>query len=133
MVETEIAHFELHSNYCRLFKKNNRLSEHHFHVKYKNDITEQETPHSDLPTEEFAIHEITACAKTQNIIKTMEFHMCPGNSDFSEVKKNKFADGNDLNFYDKQKNIKAETENKIFSTVEELDIIRTISFYTKIR
>ena len=59
--------------------------------------------------------------------------MCLGNSDFSEVIKNKFADGNDLKFYDKQKNVKAEIENNIFSTVEELDTIRTISFYTKIR
>ena len=133
MVETEVAPFELRSNNCRLFKKNTRLSEHHLLVKYKNNITEQETPHSDLPTEEFPIHEITGCAKTQNIIKTIEFHMCLGNSDFSEVIKNKFADGNDLKFYDKQKNVKAEIENNIFSTVEELDTIRTISFYTKIR
>ena len=32
-----------------------------------------------------------------------------------------------MNFYDKQKNIKAKIENKIFSTVEELDTIRTIN------
>ena len=58
----------------------------------------------------------------------VEFHICPGNSDFPEVIKNKFTHGTDLNFYDKQKNIKAKIENKIFSTVEELDSIRTINY-----
>ena len=196
VVETEIAPFEVHSNNCRLCMKHTRLNEHHFLVKYKSNITEQETPHLDLPTEEFSIHEIIAYAKTQNMIKTMEddmsltlssikaydgkpvidfsikiykedfsweifvfhktiskhltyisrlpsyinrsnlqsffdfyleFHICPGNSDFPEVIKNKFAHGTDLNFHDKQKNVKAKIENKIFSTVEELDTIRTIN------
>ena len=157
--------------------KHTRLSEHHFLVKYKN-ITEQETPHSDLSTEEFTIYEIVACAsKTQYFIKTvqdnmsltlpnikvydckpvidfsikiskedfswelfvfqktiskqltyastlpsfinqsnvqsffnsyLEFHICPGNSDFPELIKNKF-------------------ENKKFSTVGELDTIQTMN------
>ena len=52
--------------------KHTRLSEHHYLVKYKNNITEQETPHLDLMTEEFTIHEIIAYTKTQNIIKTLE-------------------------------------------------------------
>ena len=72
VVETEIAPFELHSNNCRLFMKHTKLSEHNFLVKYKNNITEQETPHLDLPREKFTIHEIITCAKTQNIIKTIE-------------------------------------------------------------
>ena len=38
----------------------------------------------------------------------LEFHICPGNSDFPKVIKNKFAHGTDLNFYDKQKNVKAK-------------------------
>ena len=50
--------------------------------------------------------------------------ICPENSDFPEVRKNKFAHGTDLNFYDKQKNVKTRIEDKIFSTVEELDTIR---------
>ena len=33
----------------------------------------------------------------------LELHTCPGNSDFPEVIKNKFAHGTDLNFHDKQK------------------------------
>ena len=57
----------------------------------------------------------------------LEFHICPENSDFLEVIKNKFAHGTDLNFYDKQKNVKAKIENKQFSTVEELGTIRTIN------
>ena len=72
VVETEIAPFELHSNNCRLCMKHNRLSEHHFRVKYKSNITEQEIAHLDVPTEKFTIHEIIACAKTQNIFKTIE-------------------------------------------------------------
>ena len=39
----------------------------------------------------------------------LEFYMCPGNSDFQEVIKNKFAHGTDLNFYDKQK--KCQSKN----------------------
>ena len=178
MVETEIALFELHSINRRLYVKHTRLSEHHFLVKYKN-ITEEETPHLDLLTEEFTIYETIACAsKTQNFIKTieddmsmtlsnikvydwkpvidfsikrskedfswelfvfqktiskqvtyvstlpsflnqsnvqsffnfyLEFHICPGNSDFPEAIKNKFAHGTDLNFYDKQK--KCQSKN----------------------
>ena len=52
--------------------------------------------------------------------------MCLGNSNFPEVIKNKCVHGTDLRFFDKQKNVKAKIENKIFSTVEELDTIRTI-------
>ena len=52
--------------------KHTRLSEPHYLVKCKINITEQETPHLDLLKEEFTIHEIIACAKTQNIIKTLE-------------------------------------------------------------
>ena len=48
--------------------KHTRLSEHHFLVKYKNNII----PHLDLPTEEFKIYEIIACAKKQNLIKTIK-------------------------------------------------------------
>ena len=72
LVETEIVPLELHSNNCRLCMKHTRPSENHFLVKYKNNIAEKETPHLDLPTEEFTIHEIIACTKTQNIIKTKE-------------------------------------------------------------
>ena len=72
VVETEIAPFELHNNNCRLCMKYTRLSEHHFLVKFKNKMADQETPHLDLPTEEFTIHETIASAKTQNIIKTIE-------------------------------------------------------------
>ena len=54
----------------------------------------------------------------------LEFQICPENSDFPEVRKNKFAHGTDLNFYDKQKNVKTKIEDKTFSTVEELDTIR---------
>ena len=61
VVETEIAPFEQHSNNCKLCMKHTRLSKHHFLVKYKNNITEQETPYLDLTTEEFTIHEIIAC------------------------------------------------------------------------
>ena len=75
VVDTEIAPFQLHSNNCKLMK-HTRLSEHHFLVKHRNNITEQETPYLDLPTEEFTIHEIIACAKTQNIIKTIEDDTC---------------------------------------------------------
>ena len=39
----------------------------------------------------------------------LEFHICPGNSDFPEAIKNKFAHGTDLNFYDKQK--KCQSKN----------------------
>ena len=75
VVETEIALFELHSINRRLYVKHTRLSEHHFLVKYKN-ITEEETPHLDLLTEEFTIYETIACAsKTQNFIKTIEDDM----------------------------------------------------------
>ena len=56
-----------------------------------------------------------------------EFPICPGNSDFSEVVKKKFAHGTDLNFYDKQKNVKAKIENQKLSTVEELDTSYTNS------
>ena len=57
VVSKEIATLELHSHNCRVcLKHNNRFSEHHFLVKYKNNITEQEKPH--LPTEEFTIYEI---------------------------------------------------------------------------
>ena len=49
VVETEIA------PNCRLCMRHTRLSKHHFLVKYKN-ITEQETPHLDLLTEEFTIY-----------------------------------------------------------------------------
>ena len=63
----------------------------------------------------------------RSLILSLEFHTCPGNSDFPEVIKNKFAHGTDLNFHDKQKNIKAKIENKIFSTVEELDAKCTIN------
>ena len=72
LVETEIVPLELHSNNCRLCMKHTRPSENHFLVKYKNNIAEKETPHLDLPTEEFTIHEIIACTKPQNIIKTIE-------------------------------------------------------------
>ena len=41
--------------------------------------------------------------------------------------KNKFAHGTDLNFHNKQKNVKVKIENKTLSTVEELDTIRTIN------
>ena len=41
VVETEITPFELHCNNCRLCMKHTRLSEHHFLVKYKNNIIEQ--------------------------------------------------------------------------------------------
>ena len=71
-VETEIGPFELNSNNCMLCMKHTRLSEHHVLVKYEINITEQETLYLDLPTHEFIIHEIIACAKTQNIIKTIE-------------------------------------------------------------
>ena len=72
VVETKIAPFELHSNNCRLCMKHTRISEHHFLVKYKN-ITERETAHLDLLTEEFTIYEIIACAsKAQNFIKTID-------------------------------------------------------------
>ena len=54
----------------------------------------------------------------------LEFQICPENSDFPEVRKNKFAHGTDLNFYDKQKNVKTKIEDKTFSTLEELDTIR---------
>ena len=69
-----MASFELHSNNCRLCMKHTRLSEHHFLVNYKNNITELETPNLDLPTEKFTIHENSQiftiiCAKTQNISK----------------------------------------------------------------
>ena len=75
VVEAETAPFKLHSNDCRVCMKHTRLSEHHFLVKYKN-ITEQETPHLDLSTEEFTIYEIIACAsKTQNFIKIIEDDM----------------------------------------------------------
>ena len=63
----------------------------------------------------------------RSLILFLEFHACPGNSDFPEVIKSKFSHGTDLNFYDKQKNIKAKIENKIFSTVEELDTTCTIN------
>ena len=68
----------------------------------------------------------------RSLILFLEFHTCPGNSDFPEVIKNKFAHGTGLNFYDKQKTIKAKIENKIFSTVEELDYMynKLWSFYT---
>ena len=39
--------------------------------------------------------------------------------------KNKIAHGTDLKFFDKQKNVKAKFETKIFSTVEDLDTIPT--------
>ena len=39
----------------------------------------------------------------------LEFHICPGNSDFPEAIKNKLAHGTDLNFYDKQK--KCQSKN----------------------
>ena len=67
VVETEIAHFQLHSNNCSLMK-HTRLSEHHFLVKHKNNVTEQETPYLDLQAEEFTIHEIIACSKTQILL-----------------------------------------------------------------
>ena len=57
----------------------------------------------------------------------LELHICPGNNDFPEVIKSKFGHGTDLNFYDKQKNIKAKIKNKIFSTAEELDTVRTLN------
>ena len=38
-----------------------------------------------------------------------------------------FAHGTDLNFYCRQKNVNAKIENKIFSTVDELDTLRTIN------
>ena len=47
----------------------------------------------------------------------LEFHICPESSDFTEVIKDKFVHETDLNFYDKQKNVKAKIENKTFSTV----------------
>ena len=55
----------------------------------------------------------------------LQFHIYSGNIDFPEIMKNKFAHGTDLKFFDKQKNVKAKFETKIFSTVEELDTIRT--------
>ena len=36
-----------------------------------------------------------------------------------------FAHGTDLNFYYRQKNVKTKIENKTFSTVDELDTLRT--------
>ena len=42
-------------------------------------------------------------------------------------KENKFAHGTDLNFYGKQKNVKAKIQDKKFSTVEELNTIQTIN------
>ena len=42
--KSEIAPFELHSNNCRLCMKHTRLSEHQFLVKYKNNVSKEETP-----------------------------------------------------------------------------------------
>ena len=72
LVETKIAPFELHSNNFRLCMKHTRPNKHHFLVKYKNNITEKETPHLGLISEEFTIYKTIACAKTQNIIQTIE-------------------------------------------------------------
>ena len=57
----------------------------------------------------------------------LDFHICPRNSDFPELIKNKFARGTDLNFYDKQKHIKAKFENKKISTAGEIDAIQTMN------
>ena len=75
VTETEMAPFELHTNNGRFFMKHTMLSEQNFLVKYKNNVTEQEKPHSDLPREEFTIHETITCAKTQNITQTIENDM----------------------------------------------------------
>ena len=81
VVETEIVSFEPHSNNCRLCMKHTILSELNFLEKYKNNITEQKTPYWDLPTEDFTIHGIIACAKT-HIIKTTEDDMSSTLSSF---------------------------------------------------
>ena len=78
--------------------------------------------------EEATVYQSTVYSNVQSFFNFyLEFHICPRNSDFPEVIKNKFARGTDLNFYGKQKNVKAKIEDKKFSTVEELNTIRTIN------
>ena len=53
--------------------------------------------------------------------------LCPGNHDFSDIIFHKISQGADLNFYDKNKEIRAKIEDGKLNSYDEMSTIRTIA------
>ena len=71
---------------------------------------------------------ITDSRKYRNVLKhKKDAKLCPGNHDFSDIIFHKISQGADLNFYDKNKEIRAKIEDGKLNSYDEMSTIRTIA------
>ena len=64
---------------------------------------------------------------------TKDAKLCPGNHDFNDIIFHKISQGADLNFYGKNKKIRAKIENGKLNSYDEMNTIRTIACSILIR
>ena len=53
--------------------------------------------------------------------------LCPGNHDFNDIIFHKISEGAHLNFYGKNKKIRAKIENVKLNSYDEMNTVRTIA------
>ena len=66
----------------------------------------------------------TLCQFFKTLLKT---NVCCGNADFPSLITSKLEKGSELDFLDKDGNVKATIQSKYYQSVKELDVIRTTS------